>query len=324
MASKLFWLCADTRAAKHTDYRGFGLLVDWQQKKIVKRFDVPILFDDSMPEGQISRDCRGVRQVRTIDGRLHVLTHGGQLVLDPESLKIVDQVTHPWHIGGHYLVPDGEHVWYNAGVQDAVVKLSRDGVIQQIIHLCDCDELIEHLPIRRYRHDEQADFREKTRDWILSEKKAGRVDQLHINTLQVHESKLYGFSCTYGALFQIHPEVRLVFRDDTLVHPHDGQFFTSERLIVNDSENSRVIVYDARNHERIREIEIPIPDTKGDDPKHAQRGFVRGLAKVDESHVVVGSAPLSMYEVDVERGEVVAQMSFSDDPAVTSHGICAA
>lgn len=324
MSESLFWLCAEVRAPEHASYRGFGLLIDWDRKEVVRRFDVPVEYDAALPEGRAVRECRGVRQVRAINGRLHVLTQGGQLILDPATLEVIDRIDHPWHCGGHYLIPQGDRLWYNSAVPDAIVRLTNGGAVERIIHLCDAPHLVRDLPIERFRHDEAIDLREKSESWIAQEKHAGRVDQLHINTLQVFEGRLYAFSCTFGALVQVEPEVRLVFRDDTLLNPHDGQLLSADRIVANDSGRSRVVVYDAHSHERTREIEIPVPPTQGDDPPHAKRGYVRGLVPLAGSRVLVGSAPLSLFEVDLERGEVMGEMILSDDPAVTSHGICRA
>ena len=129
-----------------------------------------------------------------------------------------------------------------------------------------------------------------------------------------------------NALIKIHPDPELITVFDNVSDPHDG-LFVNGKFVINDSRNSRVQIYDYLYHEalklpyffKIRGI-IEIPKT-GSNSSDALCGYVRGLSVIDENKILIGTAPFSVYEVDIDKCSLGEGMVFSENVNHTCHGI---
>ncbi len=83
-------------------------------------------------------------------------------------------------------------------------------------------------------------------------------------------------------------------------------------LVYNDSNRDALVAYDrSLGAERFA---VPIP---GD------QGWARGLARVGPTRWLVGSqSPLAVYEIDLDRSEVVAEFPLGGIQDETVYGIC--
>ena len=320
----LLWACAEVRARPHHRYGGYALLVDWDAKSVAARFDAPMAFDPLIEPGVMTRESRGVRQVREIGGRLHALVHGGLLEFDHGSMTPVRPRVLPHRIGGHYAILGADGLlWYNANVPDAVVAVDPETLeVRRRIDLASHPEIAGPLGMSPRTYPEGEELAHVTREWCIAEVEAGRADQLHINTLQRVGRRILAFSCRKGALVEVTPRPRVLFRDESLLNPHDGRLISDGRLIVNDSGRSRVLTYRdvGSSWELEAEVRIPTPSHRPA-PEFATPGYVRGMLPLPGGRAIVGSSPLSLFEVDYERERIVGEMVLSDDACATCHGI---
>ncbi|MEO1009100.1 MAG: methyltransferase domain-containing protein [Planctomycetota bacterium] len=324
----LIWACCEHRAARHADYRGHALLVDWDAKRVVRRVDAPELFDADADPDSATRYNRGVRGVLELAGEPCMLTQGGLLSLDAQALAPGRGRRLPQRSGGHYAIhgPDGL-LWYNACVPDAILAVDPATLeVRRRIDLADCDEIVDRLGLNPHRYEPDAELHAIMQTALQAEVDAGRADQLHVNTLQWRGDTLYAFACRKQALLEVWPRQRVVFRDERLQMPHDGCFLPDGRLIVSDSSRSAVRVYAEGATDRggmLASIAIPRPPHAAP-PRHAKPGFVRGMLHLGGGRVLVGTSPFALYEIDVDAASVVGGMVFGDDPSQTCHGISVA
>lgn len=315
-----FWACCEIRAKFNDDYRGYALLVDHGSQEVIRKYDIPTIFDANLEEGACGKYCRGIRAMRRVGRSIYVLSQGGIIELNPQTLTERRRLRSDYNMGGHCLVRDGNgSLWYNSPALDTIIRFNyKLRYATEAICMPNIPEIAEPLDLKTVDWDEKEYYR-KDELWIARKKAFGLVDQLHLNTLQILDDGLYGFSCTHSALFRIKPDPELIHVFDDLEEPHDGTF-VGEKFVINDSGHSRTIIYDHETFVRERVIDIPKRGRQDSGPKYLS-GYVRGLLAVDERTVLIGTSPLSVYEIDILDGQILNSIVFSDNVTHTCHGL---
>lgn len=317
-----FWISCERREYSNDEYTGYSILVDWDTKKILKRLDVPKYFDKELSVGQTGRCCRGVRSVIKVNDEMFVLVQGGILVYDPNTLKIKRHLRNSiLGVGGHYLVPDGDGIWTNSCALDLLVKVDYDGNIIDHIQVPNLTPVVNKLGLKQHEWDIETTqiWKRDEQTWIGPKKSAGFLDQLHLNTIQLINNKLFTFSCTKKALIELYPNpsVAHVFG---LSYPHDC-IQHNDRIYVNESGRGRFHVFN-KQFKPIFSINIPNPKPGFAVPgSKFQSGWTRGLEIIDDDRILIGTSPFAVYEIDVNKRKITNEMIFSNDHQDACHGI---
>jgi hypothetical protein len=315
-----FWVCCEVRADEYEDYRGYAHLVDWDAKAIVKTWEAPPVFHEHLTPANVGRATRGIRAMTHLNGGIYALANSGAFVLDAETLVEKKRISHAMWLGGHFLYFDEDGFWMNCNIADCLVKITTEGHIQEGIGLAGDPDLRAQLDFTSKRPSFR-DARLLTEEDIDAEKHGfKRADQLHLNSFQKEGERILLGSCTRKAFFEVWPEPHVLFRDEKLNQPHDFRYVGDYLVVCNSAQ--RVLHVYTRKGRFLKEVPIPPYRAKDSGPQ-AFAGYMRGLLVLDETHVLVGYAPLGVLEVDLDKREVVSRMQMHDNAWHTCHGLSA-
>ncbi|HTD66289.1 MAG TPA: hypothetical protein VK846_07145, partial [Candidatus Limnocylindria bacterium] len=134
-------------------------------------------------------------------------------------------------------------------------------------------------------------------------------DHYHVNTVLFQGTDVLAYSATTGKVYKMWPgPVTEIIELEKRCHNVGPTKFG---WIRNVSGKSIVKVGD-------HEIYTPI---RGDKGEFTNPGWLRGLAWLSETRILVGSSPTMLLEIDLLERKVVAEMKLEDDPGWTTHGI---
>jgi hypothetical protein len=308
-----FWVCCEVRAKRHEDYAGYALLVEWPSLDVVGEYHD---YADQAPWSRVHR--KGIRQMTRVGDEIYVLWNNCIQVIDANTLKQDRLLTTGVLLGGHVLYQSPLHarprLWYNSNVWNSYLLLDENARVVSGISLYGTP-LRDGIGIGPA--PEQTDAREMSEENLAELKASGGLDQLHLNSFQIEEGSLFGASCSRKTMFSIAPASCVLFEDKELDCPHDFTFVGS-RVVVNDSGHGQVVVYSRGDYSRERVIRI---ETPGKGLQKARADWVRGMLVVDDEHVLVGSAPLSVVCVNIAAGVVCHRKQYSQKVRHTCHGL---
>jgi hypothetical protein len=315
-----FWVCCEVRANVHREYTGYALLVDWDTKEIVKRFDVPRVTHLDLTDDQAGKYSRGVRAMTEYEDKILALVAAGAFVLRKDDLKVLRVISNKHWQGGHFLQPNGDGTfWVNANIYDSLMRVDMNGEIKEEIRIPELPAIAEKLCLNA-RRPPVPHAKELTEERITELKcKEKIVDQMHLNSMQLLNGCVYAGSCLKTALMRLKPNPDVVFVAQGLDAPHDFTMLNGH-ILVNDSDHKVLALYDRETHRRLCEIWPPLLPTKHADVK-AEAFWTRGLLPLDENRVLFGMAPLAVAEANIEERRVTKWMAFSQDIHHTCHGL---
>ncbi len=250
---------------------------------------------------------RGGRGVSAHGDRLVIGNAERIFVFDP-TWKLLEDVTHPFMANIHDVHAEERGVWVAATGCDALLLVGWDGQLLDRWTFQDDERLVEDLglPPGLPRFDPTQDYRDP--------RLRGRRYTIHINAISRGSGGLlvgFGRIHSYfepdggesaiialedGAASLSAASASIVDRRPAPGVPNHNVAEDGDLLVFNDSNRGCLVAHDRRLRED--RCAVPIPGNPS---------FVRGLAKVAPSLWLVGSqAPLAVYAVDLDRGEVVA------------------
>jgi hypothetical protein len=313
---------------------GYIYDVDWEAQRVERRLAVP---DPNFPESD-DNPRGGVR-----GGRGVAATREGIVVANYDTLyrydddwKLLDSFSHPLFVGIHEIDWDGRHVWLAATGLDAVLKTTLDGRVEAAWDP-HAEGALDGFELRSRPHplDGSVDYRIR---------EAPLLNQCHLNGVARRDGSLVvncGLLRKRKPLLartlrrvrsrlgvakrkeQRPPSRSLVVRVDgnggaaLLLEleehdfpTHNGQLIDESVLTVNDSTNNTLRVFDLVDRSAQERVGLPVPGT-----------WLRGLEPVGDGRVLVGSAPASLFLVDIRRGEIEGKVQLSSDPNEAVHGL---
>jgi hypothetical protein len=312
---------------------GYIYDVDWQGRQI-RQLPVP---DPSYPESD-DNPRGGVRGGRGVAVTRHgiVVANYDTLYVYDDDWKILRSFSHPLLVGIHEIDWDGSHIWVAATGIDAVLRATLDGAVEAVWDPHTADGL------GRYGLSERPDPLDGTVDYRI--RQAPLIDECHLNGVARTNG---GFVVNCGLVRKRKPAAqRVVMRlrrrlrldrrsarrnsGSSLVvklltdgemtvlvelkehdfPTHNGQLLMDGRLVLNDSTQNTLRVFDFDGGAPRERLSVPIPGA-----------WLRGLEPVDGSRVVIGSAPASLMLVELETGRIESEVSLSQDPNEAVHGL---
>ena len=270
---------------------------------------------------------RGGRGVSTHDGRLVVANAERLFVLDT-AWRLVDELSHPLAADIHDVLAEERGIWVASTACDALVLLGWDGEAKDVWTYRSDRKLVKGLglpgrslprfepnvdyrdPRNRSDDDDLAHLNSVVRDGDRLLVMLGRIQGMTEETWQNAWSAVVELTDGAGPLAKAKSSI--LCRSDGLTVPNHNAARADGLVVFNDSNAGRLVAWDPRTNEEHRSVPIP-----GDPP------YARGLARIGPDRWLVGSQrPLAVYEVDLGRGEVVADCVFEavDDECV--YAIC--
>jgi hypothetical protein len=263
---------------------------------------------------------RGARGVSVHGDRLVVANAERLFVFDP-SWRLVSELSDRLMSDVHDVLAEENGVWIAATGCDLLLFVTWGGRIEHEWSLRGDRKLLRELGFRE-RSLRRID---PGIDWRDPRARGAGYERLHLNSLARTENGLLAslgrvawtvepqreFS---SALVQISPKgiVSVLFRRPSTVVPNHNVAVDGEHLVYNDSDRDRLVAVDRVDGTERCAVQIP------GDPSWA-----RGLARVGAGRWLVGSqSPLAVYEIDLDRGEVVEEYPLGGVKDETVYGIC--
>jgi hypothetical protein len=318
----LIWVGEVIRDGRCSPMPAEGLVVDWGAKEVVRRWKCPIVFDDAYGPEEHGRWSYGTRQAVRVRKSLFVSTGAGIVELDYATLEERRRFSHNMWWGGHCLLRAyGDLLMHESEALDALITMTTRGEIMGILRMRNLKPVVEELGMH-LGDPEIGDCRKLTgRTADVQKYEEGLLDQLHINSLQRFDGRLYVGGCGKNAMWEADPTSHVILQDDALDAPHDFTIVGGDRIVVNDSRHGSVAVYCRESAERILTVDIPPVSGAYNVYPDVALNWTRGMVVLDDARVVVGTSPLALFEVDVRRGEVVGSMVLSRDARRSCHGL---
>jgi hypothetical protein len=272
---------------------------------------------DPNPRGG-TRGARGV----SVHGDRLVVANAERLFVFDTSWRLVSELSDRLMADVHDVLAEEHGIWVAATGCDLLLFVRWDGRIGREVQLRGDRDLLEALGFRERslrRIDPEIDWRDPRA-------RGEGYERLHVNSLALGENG--SLLASLGRIaWTIEPEPQfssalvevsskgqitiLYLRPSTVVPNHnvaeDGDLF-----VYNDSNRDCLVAYDRARGEEVRSVPIP-----GGEP------WARGLARIGPGRWLVGSqAPLAVYEIDLDRGEVVEEYPLGGVKDETVYGVC--
>ncbi|MBI4530370.1 MAG: hypothetical protein HY709_02510 [Candidatus Latescibacteria bacterium] len=271
------------RVAKSSESHGYLLEIDWSQHRIIKRIEAPPLWSHF---GQRDRGGRrGLRGITFYKDLIWVASCDALFGLDPSSLDVERLISHPYMSHIHEIEATDEGIWVTSTGGNGVFLIDQDQHVLKESWLCG---------------KPTEDLRIKLEGWR---------DTYHVNTVFVQEGEVFAYTLFTGQVFKMWPPpVCQVIQLEKHCH---NVVKTPYGWYRNMSSVSIVRVGD-------REVRIPQRGRRG---KFTEPGWLRGMAWLSETSVLLGSSPATLYELDIEEMRIVGEMRLEREVCWTVHGI---
>jgi hypothetical protein len=316
---------------------GYIYDVDWPSREIRRRLPVP---DPSFPESD-DNPRGGVRGGRGVTVTRHgiVVANYDTFYVYDDDWNVLHSFSHSLLVGIHEIDWDGSHIWAAATGIDAVVRATQDGAVEAVWDPHAADALERYgLRARPNPLDGSVDYRVR---------QAPLIDECHLNGVARTDG---GVVVNCGLVRRRKPAAKRMLRrlNRRLRQPeqssgprhsgsslvirvqadgeasvlcelkdhdfptHNGQLLRDGRLILNDSTQNTLRLFDldagAGAPRELLSVRIP-------------GKWLRGLEPVDGTRVLIGSAPARLVLVDVTTGSIESEMPLSEDPNEAVHGL---
>ena len=310
-------------------------VVDWESRRVIHEFQPPSATRNDLQ----MRGRTGYRGVCFADELCSIASADAMYGYD-QNWQLRQTITHPLFNDLHEIAWDGTHFWVTASGIDALLKLNRDGdVVDTVLFGALSPGVRERLDIPSRHVDLGLDYRETFFPLLGSH-------VTHVNGIQIVDGRQYATLFHQGAVVELE-SMNAVFQDRSYYGCHSGRIDGDYGYLAA-SHHQALLVFDSTTGEVVKQISVmddAYRDTRGRTRRAAHRlarnrlvtgtgplarlarvlsarmnpgpadalpGWARGIAIVDEGHILIGSAPASVALVDVEAGRVVDRIQFSD------------
>ena len=297
--------------------------LDWTAKKILKTVPVypsdPDIEEDSNPRG----NSRGGKGILISGNELFVGTYHSILVFDLD-LNLKRKITNNLFVNIHELCPAGENIWVSSTAIDAAVLVNRQGLTLKSWWPREERLLKERYGLCPMNIDKNRDNRLTHLHAELSTK----AHHTHLNAVVKSYENTYVLLNKLGVIVQIELEVKIILEDYFIRGAHSPVISgDGNRLLLCSSQRKSIVVYDLESGKLVKQIDLlnfaeiaKLYNAYPDQPFNRSI-FVRGLEIIDARRILVGIAPASILEVDVESCRLLDFFQYSDDVGDAVHGL---
>jgi hypothetical protein len=314
----------DTVKRKRPVKEGGELIkLDWDSKKILKTILLypsdPDIQDDPNPRG----NSRGGKGILIKEDELFVGTYHSILVFDLE-LNRKQKITNNLFVNIHEMCLSGENIWVSSTAVDAAMLVNREGFILKSWWPREERLLQERFGLCPMNVDKNRDNRLAHLHAELSTK----AHHTHLNGVVKSYEHTYVLLNKLGVIVQIEPELRIILEDPFLRGAHSPMISREgDRLLLCSSFRRSILMYDLENGKLVKQIDLLNFDEIADlyqahpDQPFNQSIFVRGLEIIDARRILVGIAPASILEIDMESSRLLDFYPHGGDVGDAIHGL---
>lgn len=304
------------RGAPDADITGYLLELNSVTGRVKRQIAIPVGSTHALWNARGGN--RGARGVCAYRNRLYVATATSILVYDTR-LKPIDRLDHPHLAGLHEIAVSDAGIWITSTVHDLLVLLDFNGRAVHEWWGSESQTLQASLGFESRRLNLELDF---ARDGFAEGYDAYcKQERLHANSVCEHAGHVYTLLCRRRALVRFFPGPdQVVIHDPMLSAPHNCVFTNDGRVVINDTMNQAVRIYDLATGARLKTIRTEI-DQAGRSEQFARSGWQRGLAHVRDSVFLVGTSPASVFELDIDSARIGRVLRIDDDVRHCIHGL---
>jgi len=304
---------------KSKDKRATGYLYKllWPKGTVVREIPIPAL-TRTVDFWNSRGGNRGGRGIAIHNDHLYVATAINIIQYD-KSFRFVKEISNPKFCGLHELFIEDDGIWVTSTIHDLIIKVDFDGNTLFEWLGSESKLLQKTFKFGGRKLNLELDFPEE--EYAKRYGKYVKGERLHLNTVQVFDGKVYAFSCSKRALIKIHPKPeRIVMRDSSLVAPHNCFFIGKNRIIANNTRMQTINLYDKKG-KRVKTIHTRVHTNKGRSFQFAKEGWQRGLTHMNGKKYLIGTSPVTVFQVDISKGIIERVVPLSDDVRHCVHGL---
>jgi len=271
------------RTAHAGQAHGFLIEIDWGRKRVTQKIEAPPLWSHFGARGRGGR--RGLRGITYYNGLIWIASCDCLVGLTPEGLRAERMISHPYMSHIHEIEGAADGIWVTSTNGNGVFQINER---QEVLK----EGWIEGAPTQDMR--------------VHMEK---HYDRFHVNTVFFADNDVCAYSSTTGKVYKMWPgPVTEIAQLERRCH-NVGR--TKFGWIRNVSSESIV---------KVGDHEIPTP-VRGEKSELTSPGWLRGMAWLTDTRILVGSSPATLFEIDVVERKVVGEMQLEEDVGWTTHGI---
>jgi len=299
-------------------------VLNWQQKKVVRRLRVPPVHFPAEEYRFLDRcyHYSGARGITANQKHVFVALQNSILVYGRGFEKLVRRIDHPLFNGIHEIDWWHDRLYVTCAATDAVVVLNEEGDELRRFPLGGNDFLLAAFHLQRRELDNRLDYRIMHRSKRL----------FHVNAVQARNGAVFIHLNRQGSFVQIHPREQIIIRDPDLKESHNARFSPDgEHILVNDTGHDALRVYDAGGKLRrcidLREFTLPVDFSRnrtfGPSRHQIRAGWLRGLtfSVVNREIVYLGLSPALVLAVDYQSGSFAGYFRLRRDFRISVHGL---
>jgi hypothetical protein len=306
------------RQGQNPEMTGYLFELDWGEKYIKEKLPIPL--DSSHPFWNARGGNRGGRGLFVFNNILYVATALSILKYDIH-LNCIGEISHPYFAGLHEIFVDTSGIWITASVHDLVLKLDLNGNLLDEWWGSESNILQNMFGFKSRKLNLKLDF--SIDNYVEEYEQYCKDERLHINTVWQHKNGVYILSCRKNALIRIRPlPEQIILIDNELRSPHNGIITEDGRILINDTQNQCLKIYDLKSAKQIKVISTSIYKNIMSE-QFASVGWQRGLAHLEHSIYLVGTSPATIFEVNIDTGEIGQIFKIDNDVRHCIHGLTA-
>jgi hypothetical protein len=266
---------------------GFLYEIDWRQGKAKKIIPIP---EPTIKDGfwNPRGGNRGGRGVKVFKNVLYVATATTIRKYD-SKLNYIGTIQNDRFKGLHDILVDASGIIASATSYDLIIKVDFSG---------------RTMWERRFNTKKRL------------------ADSLHLNSLWKFGKDLHFLSNKARGVFKVvGKNKKSVVVDRKLQTPHDIVRISPSEIMINNTPNQKLHIYNFKTGKFVRSIDTRIHNTRKS--KHfSSAGWQRGLAHFFGNHYLVGTSPLTIFAVNVKTSKVGKIIRLDRNVAHCSYSIC--
>lgn len=323
------------------DRGGELVKLDWTTKRICGRTPM-VPADPDVHDPNPRGNTRGGRGILLDNGNIYAAAYHTIHVFDNE-LTPRGAVSNFLFAGLHELCWDEGHLWTASTGIDAAIKVERGGRIVDEWWPREDPLLSRRFQLSPLGIDKTADNR--VRHVATRNNAPGHV---HLNAVAMLHGRPLVLLNRLGCVVRLRP-TEVLIEDPTLRGAHNLLVTPDHQLLINDTLNRNVRVYDEKgslrrrfdlrrlapvrrilHRHKMRDVGIwlarfgrprPLFNRLFGQLTAARPVFVRGLASTGHGTVLVGVSPATILEIDLKTGKLVDFFNYSRNINCCIHGI---
>lgn len=299
---------------------GFLILIDWTRKRIIKKIPLPINTGHKYWNARGgNRGGRGIQFDRN-NSLLYVAT-ATEILKYSLDLDYLGALNHEYMAGLHEILLDENSLWIISTVHDLVFRLGLDGELQDEWWGSKSTVLRESFFHEERNINIRLQFPEV--GFEQAYEKYCSEEVFHLNAVATYNESTYVLSNFKNSVIKIRPTEEVVFSDSSLCYPHNLYISAEGQIVLNDTGNQRLRVYDVKTGMLLQTVDTPVTCNGESSVQFAKAGWQRGLSVLDTDRYLVGTSPAQIFEIDSSNAEIKGRMIIDKNIRHCIHGLLA-